>query len=170
MPYDYLEFNEEYKLDTKSIDFSAIGTAKASVDFGKLIGVTTYAGKRKAWYEPDATEEEYNEVGDILRAAAEYMSEHGWTQGRLQNESGQVCAMGAINAVLHQRVSGCSHVEIDKRLSFESIAVAMMQNHLGIKMDGSIVNSIPSWNDAADRTAEDVILALKCAADWRPKK
>ena len=36
------------------------------------------------------------ELTNRLRAAAEFMTEHGWTQGTEQNDAGQVCLTGAV--------------------------------------------------------------------------
>jgi hypothetical protein len=40
-------------------------------------------------------------TADVLRKAKQVLIERGWTQGRYENKNGCVCAVGAINVVVH---------------------------------------------------------------------
>jgi hypothetical protein len=159
----YITFDEAFELNS-SITF---GAAVANAEKLKELFTTSAVdnGMLDVRYDAPPTEEEYNSAAEVLRRAAEYMSEHGWIQGRLQNENG-VCAMGAISNALRDVMHNHPYNEEGARL--ERIAVTMMSGYLNVGIS-SHVNHIPSWNDAPDRTAEDVILALKHSADWRPK-
>jgi hypothetical protein len=86
------------------------------------------------------------DVQETLKAAAEYISEHGWTQGMMREKDGSVCAAGALLAV-----SG-----------YESAGREAFTGYL--YHTGGWVN-VADWNDQPDRTAEEVILTLKRAAE-----
>lgn len=86
---------------------------------------------------------------ETLKAAAEYISEHGWTQGEMSARDGSVCAAGAIAAV-----SGYDNGRSAARGAFS-----------GYLYHTEGWSSIADWNDQPDRTAEDVILTLKRAAE-----
>jgi hypothetical protein len=155
---EYITLDETFELNS-SITF---GAAVANAEKLKELFTTSTVDD---YYDAAYTEEEYNSAAEVLRRAAEYMSERGWIQGKLQNENG-VCAMGAIHNVLCEMMSK-PYSEEGARL--ERVAVTMMSGYLNVGISNT-VNHIPSWNDAPDRTAEDVILALKHSADWRPKQ
>ena len=80
-----------------------------------------------------------------LRAAKLYMEAHGWTQGRTGILGGPCCTRGAI---LH-----CS-------ISFEDTVRAFDYMRCVIGRD-----SIPAWNDADDRTVEEVFAAFDRAIE-----
>lgn len=104
---------------------------------------------------------------EVLEQAAEAIAEHGWHQGYLtsgdptapDHKDGnpeRMCAVGAINYA----ATGSAFLwstEDDPMLAPR--ARQLLRKRLG----GACI-SIPSWNDAPERTAEDVILALKKAA------
>lgn len=81
------------------------------------------------------------EISDDLmhlpKRAAEYIAEHGWTQGTVQDNVGHVCLTGAL-----QKVS-------ENGLDL-GIAVAVLGNH-GYGM---------GWNDQPGRTVGEVTTAL----------
>jgi hypothetical protein len=159
---EYITLDEAFELNG-SITF---GAAVANAEkLKELFTASSMKQELYGSYDAAPTEEEYNSAAEVLRRAAEYMSERGWIQGKLQTENG-VCAMGAIHNVLCEMMSK-PHSEEGARL--ERVAVTMMSGYLNVG-SSPVVNHIPSWNDAPDRTAEDVILALKHSADWRPKQ
>jgi hypothetical protein len=89
----------------------------------------------------------------ILRDAAEYIGEHGWIQGDLEDEAtGSVCALGAINNVVLNGWNDCG-------------ALVALTAHLGLDPTPGFLHPIAKWNDAKERTAEDVILAFKRTAE-----
>jgi hypothetical protein len=110
---------------------------------------------------------------DALRDAALYLQRHGWTQGELYREGNALtppaCAAGAIRCALlgapltamtsHQRY------DVDR-------ALAVLAGHVHDTTDDNpdIPADPPSgivgdWNDAATRTAQQVIDTLRAAAD-----
>jgi hypothetical protein len=86
------------------------------------------------------------DVQATLKAAAEYISEHGWTQGMMREKDGSVCAAGALLVVSGSESAG--------REAFTGY----------LYHTGGWVN-VADWNDQPDRTAEEVILTLKRAAE-----
>ncbi len=116
---------------------------------------------------------------DILRGAARYLRLHGWTQGSLYADAPPVtaapvigpaaCAQGAIGmAAFGRRIQdadeNCAEWRDYQRASNAladhlELAGATRWNH-----DGDPI-SVGDWNDAAGRTAEEVIAALNAAAE-----
>jgi intergrase/recombinase len=100
-----------------------------------------------------------------LRQAAEYLSENGWTQGKLLEKidgKQAACAMGAIRVV-----SGPSELASTRGEKSEA-AYRLLSGYLDEKgvlpADEAALHPIARWNDRMERTAEDVILAMKDAA------
>jgi hypothetical protein len=84
-----------------------------------------------------------------LRRAAQIVRERGWTQGRYEEEDGRMCVEGAMSlAHGYQAPAGNCDVVAD--------LFALRQVTL---------ENVVDWNDAPERTAEDVIAALEAAAD-----
>lgn len=112
---------------------------------------------------------EDQEAREILAEAAEYIAEHGWNQGGyVDKETGGVCALGAIwsarDGVLFTKTYATDpetgryqDSQYLKEIRACNSALFLLTQHLGS-------THIPSWNDMPERTAEDVILALKGAA------
>jgi hypothetical protein len=102
--------------------------------------------------EPDVTVPKTPE--EALLHAARYIEEHGWCQGALERDTGQVCMAGAIMRVtgrpLYGGLLGLGHDQI-----FDG-ALDRIQLHLG----GAVAN----WNDRKERTEAEVIEALRAAA------
>lgn len=89
-----------------------------------------------------------DKVGEVLMAAAELV-EKGWTQHRSRNGD-RVCATQAISA--------CSRLEPDT-IFFESLS--RVKSAAGIPPS----RSVTSWNDDERRTQEQVVTALRLAAE-----
>lgn len=85
------------------------------------------------------------QVAQDLRAAAEVLERDGWTQDESISDSGQHCAIGAIVEA------------VDKDMSRENPAYYTFRDYLG--------QSVSRWNDRKGRTADEVIDALRAAAD-----
>jgi hypothetical protein len=102
---------------------------------------------------------------EILLGAADVIVEHGHHKGGFMHR-GAVCARGAINTVVNGDPNNCG--------GFASQADQVAQvlaDHLGLESTidfGTttyVVTAIGWWNDAPDRTAEQVTAALReCAA------
>ncbi|MEU3052242.1 DUF6197 family protein [Streptomyces griseus] len=107
------------------------------------------------------------DVSENLLAAADQISAHGWHQGALHpveaypNEgipdmtTAPACAMGAIFAQSSDSTTGAAAIEHLR----ESLGLPGMESWEGPK------HPVAAWNDDPSRTAEDVILALKRAAE-----
>lgn len=95
-------------------------------------------------------------TGEILIEAAEYISEHGHHKGGYIGPDGSVCAVGAIHKVVGFPTHGTSE---DWRTT---LAVERATRAAAFELSGhGFSRSLAIWNDAEDRTAEDVILGLK---------
>lgn len=90
---------------------------------------------------------------DVLREAARILMRDGWTQGEVGTPGGTKCAVGAIKAACGVHLYDWSDTAV--------AAADLLQNWVDPR--GSY--RVADWNDAPERTAEDVILALKRAAE-----
>ncbi|RZU72019.1 hypothetical protein EV384_0358 [Micromonospora kangleipakensis] len=119
---------------------------------------------------------------DLLRMAALYLRRHGWTQGTYyatdvpaEHPTPPACAVGAIGiACAGHRVNHFSDLDPDDRHPYlDAIAVLVdyLDDHYPIHLfddDGYCIDehtSPYSWNDDPLCTAEQVITALKGAAE-----
>lgn len=104
---------------------------------------------------------------EILRGAAQYLTRHGWTQGRyyanLHSPSPKACALGAIGIISHGEIiaepinrSSPDYGCLDAVAALEEY---LYNHHLCDDFD------VPAWNDHPARTADHVITALNNAAD-----
>jgi hypothetical protein len=89
-------------------------------------------------------------TSDVLRKAAEILGERGWCQRSSMDDQGHLCALGALG-VASRAISPSAYTK----------AGAALARHLCIESR----YDIPEWNDVQGRTAEDVILAMKRAAE-----
>ncbi|MEU3052236.1 DUF6197 family protein [Streptomyces griseus] len=121
---------------------------------------------------------------EALLKAADHIAEFGWHQGALYDhdaldrakadpdfpkiggfpfgwqEEAPSCAMGAVGIVVNGDAFKCDAVE--------GAAVELLRQSLGLRdhswpSDG-LMHPVAKWNDDPNRTAEDVILAMKKAA------
>ncbi len=91
---------------------------------------------------------ELDEAGKILRSAADYIEKHGWWQGcRGSHPHGKTCLMMSIWAIDSYAIEAADRVT--HYLGFENRAEAVQ------------------WNDAPERTKEQVVEALREAAYFR---
>lgn len=110
-----------------------------------------------------------NETAGILRESAEILGEKGWCQNVEKNHEGHMCAMGAMSRAASKlypvgEEQGADRANWDARLDLEWSVIAALANVIGLP-NGRGMNPIPNWNDMPERTAEDVILAFKRAAE-----
>ncbi len=82
----------------------------------------------------------------LLNDAADYIEEHGWCQGELRDEMGQVCILGAIASIPDPE-------DWEPR----SVALKALRAITGSPFPDN-------WNDAPGRTKEEVIAAFRNAA------
>lgn len=116
-------------------------------------------------------------TANLLRRAADILGEKGWCQGSLTNPDGNVCAMGAFHQAAYEIYpeaqefySPADFSVMYDRMQVQSDAASAMAHVLDLPEPryfselGLTKNPIPAWNDAPERSAEDVILAMKNAA------
>lgn len=89
------------------------------------------------------------QVAADLRAAADVLERDGWTQGEYEQPDGCKCISGALRSVC----GGIDTTDTDRYLS----AWYALRPVIG---RGAI-----NWNDEPGRTADEVIAALRTAAD-----
>lgn len=92
---------------------------------------------------------------DVLREAADDLERNGWCQGIAENDAGEHCASGAI--VTADRFSN----------TLAWLAQRVLVEYL---YPGFPISSILAWNDMPERTAAEVITAMREAADWGEKQ
>lgn len=93
-------------------------------------------------------------VGLVLLAAADYIEKHGHLKGRNGGFNGApACAVGAMSAT--SMTVG----------TFNKVA-SHFSKYL-VHCTGKKFETIGDWNDAPERTADEVIHALRAAASWR---
>lgn len=83
-------------------------------------------------------------VSRALLDAADYIEKHGWCQHSLQDPNGRVCIFGAIDLVTADPdVLGNAVVRLSRQVSYYPIT---------------------AWNDAPERTKQEVVDTLRAAA------
>lgn len=91
-------------------------------------------------------------MNESLIKAAEYIDEHGWTQGAHQDEDGKVCLLGSLEAV---------GVCVGGYENFKTLQ--HLQKFVQVK---HYARSIPVFNDYVLTSAEEASKALREAAEW----
>lgn len=99
---------------------------------------------------------------DLLARAAELIGERGWCQGTIKTAEGHMCAMGAM-AEAKRELFGPENVRRTSRIYAD--AMYSLVDVINEPHGYSSLVSVPQWNDEEDQTAENVILALKTAAN-----
>lgn len=89
---------------------------------------------------------------EVLEKAVDVLHTYGWTQGSSGNHVDGYCAIGAV------------YQATDGDCSAASKALALLHQETGFA-PGRLVHPVARWNDATGRTVEDVILAMKKAAN-----
>jgi hypothetical protein len=110
-------------------------------------------------------------IDEVLDRAAERLELDGWAQGGIGDRQGRLTAAGAIAAVAAGAAGDLLHPQgLD--------ATRALLANLGIEVDDApdtirevarewaptVINAVVAWNDAPDRTAGEVVEALRRAA------
>lgn len=111
------------------------------------------------------------QIAADLRAAADVLERDGWTQGSFHRlvDEGRIChcAEGAIAVASgrHEdvRPDPVSNSMVDWKPNTD--ASARHWDALDALAEVIDAHNIPSWNDTPGRTADEVIAALRAAAD-----
>ena len=88
---------------------------------------------------------------EVLLKAADIIEEKGWYQGNMIGPKGELCMLGALN------------VASDYSLEYFNVRT-VVRDHLHISVKDKSF-SLSNWNDAPERTKEEVIAALRGAAE-----
>jgi hypothetical protein len=91
-------------------------------------------------------------TNELLNDAADYIETYGWVQHQSGKAGGPACAISS----LHFCCNNWSDADL---------AVEKLYRHLGNMDQGYSYISISSWNDNSLRTKEEVIAALRAAAE-----
>ena len=110
-------------------------------------------------------------TSEILRGAAAVIREKGWTRKVLTNQAGEVCALGAINTIVHGYAEYPYAWTRDRSRDniywrdMEDAAEAVARR-LGIDPEqSSSINGVVHWNNEYGRTADEVIDIFESTAD-----
>lgn len=102
-------------------------------------------------------------TAEVLRAAADHIEKHGWTQHGPGVDGNRCCASVAIIVVVDKAFgvapSSRSARDTKAQALFVAAKLALMKH---LRLSGGW--AVPGWNDAPGRTAEEVIAALRGAA------
>ena len=86
-------------------------------------------------------------IADVLERAADYIDQHGWCQDEYADDSGRVCAAGAISAITEG--------------SPERFAPLSMRLALSNAVEDLGFTGIADWNDALGRTQAEVTAKIR---------
>lgn len=141
---------------------------------GASIEYTFTGAGRPSTIEPTA-----EQVADVLDKAADILETEGWGKGAyLDNQTGKRCTVGAIR----HAVCGNSFVNTDrdqigptilKAIHILDTYIASNDPEFSKRMRSSTsrgANFVITWNDTGNRTQEDVVNALRKAANEAREK
>lgn len=95
----------------------------------------------------------------VLEEARRLLEEEGWVQGVLHRTGEGYCAVGALREAVHVR---CARMCGDVPSMIFKEAYLRLQSQVGGR------ETVASWNDRPERTAEDVIMLFgKALCDER---
>lgn len=105
--------------------------------------------------------EGWDEVSVVLRRAAQLIQERGWIQGDYysgNSHTGRVCAEGAISAAISKEGRAHPHYLSSREQQLFSAAI--------FRVEGRFLDfgDLPGWNDASERSRDEVIGLLERAA------
>lgn len=100
----------------------------------------------------------YNDprVNEIRLKAADLLEKHGWVQGTWGRDGGPRCMLGACRVAAGVNEANCGG-DAEIRYGLAEIAALFSVE----KATNGTVHSPVLWNDDPDRTAEEVIAALR---------
>lgn len=104
------------------------------------------------------------EIAEVLDGAADVIERDGWCQNDLTSDDGRHCLMGAIGAHLGTlSESGWWNLlafdEVESKITAARDAAA-----LAAQIDVGPGMNVANWNDAPERTEQEVLDALRLAA------
>lgn len=106
-----------------------------------------------------------SEIGNIIAKAAQEIETRGWCRGSLQNERGEVCALGA----LHYAMVGHWDGDYWKNDHQREAVLKVLAAHLPADFEGRYpypASRVVSYNNYPGRTKQDMLeLFEKAAAD-----
>ncbi len=94
-----------------------------------------------------------DQVADLLDDAADLLERDGWAQGWLRDPDGRLCAAGAMMAADVAGSENCRSPLVQAGLSAASDTIG-----------GGLSFTLPMWNDASDRTEQQVLDLLRTTA------
>lgn len=106
------------------------------------------------------------QTASVLTASADYIESHGWNQGSIRNQSGGVCAMGAIATI--------APPDVNRQTSAaERAALAALARYLDLRPEPGDTSPIAAnpgvlisaWNDGAE-DADQVITGMRHTAKY----
>lgn len=98
---------------------------------------------------------------DVLLEAADLIETRGLAKGGFVDEKGCYCTYGALYRAKLHTVAGHSSQVIDEA----NAVVKVLGGSLGRYGASEAFNVITDWNDAAGRTADEVVDTLRKAAE-----
>lgn len=94
----------------------------------------------------------FESVADLLAASREYIEKHGWCKGRYEDGYGRVCSVGSLPAAMGIKYYNFWDMATPEQRTQLRDAEQALLNALGTPNV-----PIPHWNDAPDRTKQDVL-------------
>lgn len=108
-------------------------------------------------YNQDWNKSQQNPVADLLLRGAYLIEKYGHTKGELKNENGAMCFMGAL-------VEGEPRSESLQWPKVIEDAAEITVKAINLELDNDYITTIVDWNNAPERTGEEVIAAMRLAA------
>lgn len=116
---------------------------------------------------------DYNEVGQTLIKAANYMDEHGHCKHILEDHTGRVCLIGALYSVIFDSPNpswiGINSEQVD---CFDACIESLYSKNLQdnkIRQDyespTSSHTSLVDWNNDKDRKKDEVVALFRAVAE-----
>ena len=97
----------------------------------------------------------------VLRKGRKLIETCGWTQGEYRDNQGRMCALGSLRAASNALESQ-GELDDDSGTVYLD-AVDALREVVNIGGDLRQYTPIPDWNDAPDRTKDEVLNALESA-------
>lgn len=137
--------------------------AEMTVNWSPLTAPLAAEQPTLAW--PSEADTEIN--ADLLDKAADLIEQLGWAQHAARSATGEICAGQAVNdAVLSSSITHGIYSVRD--VTRAQVVNALLLRHLAAEgyrnSYGTLFESVPAWNDAPERTKDEVINALRKAA------
>ena len=102
----------------------------------------------------------------VLWNAADYIEKHGHVKGWRQSERGAVCLHGALAMMTIGHASGGNERDDSTDYGRACMLIRDYLRSRGVPKDEAAEGGCAGWNNAKERTAQEVINALREAACW----